>query len=99
MNYENLVKNEYGEFKVINNLGDEKYFSLVLIQNKQLMKDGNWSTIEKAVFAPIVDEGAIKPIEDYTKQDIVDLLKGRAEFNPASKKEELYNILLTLKTN
>lgn len=97
MNLENLVKNEFGEFKVMNDRGDIKYFSLVLIQNKQLMKDGNWTLVEKPVFIPEVDENEIKPIEDYTKPDIIELLKGKAEFNPTDKKEVLYNILLTLK--
>ena len=102
------VTNEYNDIKCIHTNGTIAWFSPFMVSNgAKALKDNGYTVFEALEeLKPLVLEPVTtplhNPIDDFTKAQIVEQLTAYKEihpeftFNPADKKEVLYNLYINL---
>ena len=90
------VVNEFGEIKCIDDKGNIKWLSKFVVEQSSVLKDYNIVVFDAPEPLPAV-ESKEKSIDDYTKNELIELLKGKAEFKVTDNKETLFNLLTNLK--
>jgi len=90
------VTNEFGEVKCIDDKGNIKWLSKFVVEQSSVLKDYNIVIFDapEPLHAIEITE---KTIDDYTKNELIELLKGKAEFKVTDNKETLFNLFTNLK--
>jgi len=90
------VVNDSGEVKCIDDKGNIKWLSKFVVDQSSVLKDYNIVVFDapEPLLAAEVKE---KTIEDYSKSELIELLKGKVDYKSTDSKETLFNLLTNIK--
>lgn len=88
------IKNETGDIKCINEKGNVAWFSPYLVNEGMALRMNGYSVVDG--IEPLLPVINSENIDDFTREQLKELLQGKAEFKQTDNKETLFNLYINL---